>query len=345
MAIRVALHHTSATATTARSRWRRTSCACGRRRTAARRSSATRCASSPSEHFLNWQQDPFGNYQARLVFPQPARELTRRGRPDRRAGRRSTRSTSSSRSTPRSYPFAYEPALARELAPYLRAVADRAALRARWSTSCATACRAPGRRSVDVLVDINQRGAAARCATTSAWSRACSTPEETLERGHGSCRDFAWLVVQRAAPARLRRALRVGLLDPAQGRPEAARRPGGRQRGRHRPARLGRGLPAGRGLDRPRRHQRPAGGRGAHPARLHGRSPATAAPITGSYSPGTGAPRTTSVGEEFALRDAGARASTRPPRVTKPYREEQWEAIQALRRRRSTAISNGWTCA
>lgn len=31
---------------------------------------------APEEHFVNWQQDPYGNFSARYVFPKEANELT-----------------------------------------------------------------------------------------------------------------------------------------------------------------------------------------------------------------------------------------------------------------------------
>ena len=95
----------------------------------------------------------------------------------------------------------------------------------------------------------------------------------------------------------------------------------------HRPARLGRGVPAGRGLHRLRRHQRARLRRGPHPARLHARARATPR-RSPARTAGTSATRTTRSSERFEFAMEVTRIEDRP-RPTKPYSDAQWQALLA----------------
>jgi uncharacterized protein (DUF2126 family)/transglutaminase-like putative cysteine protease len=143
----------------------------------------------PRNHFVNWQQDPFGNFLARLVFPEKAAELSITVdliadmtviNPfdfflDREADE---------------IPFEYGTQLRRELAPYLE-VREQGPLLADWLRDVPTVRR----RTVDFLVELNQR-----LAQTVNYSirlePGVQSCEETLEKQIGSCRDTGWLLVQ-----------------------------------------------------------------------------------------------------------------------------------------------------
>src|SRR3954453_5326407 len=102
----------------------------------------------PEEHFLNWQQDPFGNHQARLAFLRPARELS--VEVDLIADMATINPFDFFvESYAETYPFAYEPALAAELAPYREPIVAGARVGALIEELRAGPVRS-GRRSIDV---------------------------------------------------------------------------------------------------------------------------------------------------------------------------------------------------
>src|SRR5450631_1842999 len=148
---------------------------------------------TPKEHFLNWQQDPFGNYQARLVFNKPARELT--VEVDLVAEMIALNPFDFFvEEYAENYGFRYEASLARELAPYSIQTAPEARFGKLIEEVHGKYAR-PGRRNIDVLVDIN-RDISQRLRYDLRMEPGVFEPEETLVRGHGSCRDFAWLEVE-----------------------------------------------------------------------------------------------------------------------------------------------------
>src|SRR4029453_10497417 len=86
---------------------------------------------SPAEHFINWQTDPFGNYLARVVFPEKAAEL------DITVGLVADLQVINPfdffiESYAETVPFRYPPELAADLPPYLETAAVRGPILDQW---------------------------------------------------------------------------------------------------------------------------------------------------------------------------------------------------------------------
>jgi uncharacterized protein (DUF2126 family)/transglutaminase-like putative cysteine protease len=266
----------------------------------------------PTEHFENWQQDPHGNFLARLVFPERTRslkievdliaELTVINPFDFFI-----------EASAEQFPFEYEPWLARELRPYLELEPPGR----RFEAYLAEIGR-PKMKTVDLLVALNQR-LQQDVRYLIRMEPGVQTPEETLTLGSGSCRDSAWLLVQVLRRLGLAARFVSGYL--VQLVPDVKALDG----------------PVGTAVDFTDLHAWTevyipgAGWIGLDPTSglLAGEGhiplacspdPSSAAPITGGVEP---------CETEFSF-DMTISRIHEDPRVTRPYTDEQWARIEAL---------------
>jgi uncharacterized protein (DUF2126 family)/transglutaminase-like putative cysteine protease len=143
----------------------------------------------PAEHFLNWQQDPQGNFLARAVFPNPTRQFVLEV--DLVADMTVINPFDFFlEEYAEKFPFQYEEYQLRELTPFLEA----APAGPRLAAFLASVDRSPV-RSVNFLVELNQR-LQSEVRYLIRMEPGVQAPEQTLECRSGSCRDSAWLMVQ-----------------------------------------------------------------------------------------------------------------------------------------------------
>jgi uncharacterized protein (DUF2126 family)/transglutaminase-like putative cysteine protease len=143
----------------------------------------------PAEHFINWQQDPQGNYRARLVFPKPTKVFSVEVNLVAEMAVFNPFDFFLDPSAEQA-PFFYDATLAVELAPFLRQDVATPQFSRFFSSLDVTP-----RPTIEFLVAVNLAvNRAVRYIIR--LEHGVQTPEETLAAGTGSCRDSAWLLVQ-----------------------------------------------------------------------------------------------------------------------------------------------------
>src|ERR1044071_4535780 len=315
---------------------------------------------SGGEHFINWQQDAFANWNARLVFPEKLKRLAVEVELVAEMAVYNPFDFFLEESAIH-FPFEYEAGLKKELAPFLEggpltpqfeayanalrreilghpetvAHAPAAASLQRMDvhhmgghlpaagSSAGTAgpppvARAEPLRTIDFLVAVNQR-LQKGLNYLIRLEPGVQSPEETLAKGSGSCRDSGWLLVHLlrhfGLAARfvsgylIQLAPDVKALDGPSGPPAdftdlhawcEVFLPGAGWIGLDPTS----GLLAGEG----------------HIPLSCTPEPATAAPVSGDVEPCVVA---------FS-HEMSVQRIVESPRVTKPYTEEQWRAIDKL---------------
>ncbi|MGF1526986.1 MAG: DUF2126 domain-containing protein [Candidatus Competibacterales bacterium] len=274
----------------------------------------------PKTHFVNWQQDPFGNYLARLVFPEKTQTFA--VRVDLVADMTVVNPFDFFLEEHAvDYPFRYEATLAEELTPYLKVREAGPRLMA-WLAGVDRRKRPTN----DFLVELNQK-LQAHIGYLIRLEPGIQSCEATLKLGTGSCRDTAWLLVQALRHLGLAARFVSGYFHQLTGDIKALDGPSGPEADftdLHAWAEVY--LPGAGwvGLD-------PTSGLFAG----EGHIPLACSPDPGSASPITG--KVSESKTDFYFHNRVSRIHE-TPRVTKPYTEVQWQAIDALGRKVDTDL-------
>lgn len=271
----------------------------------------------PEPHFLNWQQDPQGNFQARIVFPEPVKyfditvdltaDLTSINPFDFFLDEHA-----------QEVPFDYDEWLTNELAPFRRVPAEGPGPLLRKLVT--ESQPKPGEKTIDFLVRVNQL-LEKKVDYLIRMEPGVQAPEETLEKASGSCRDSAWLMVH--LMRRLGFAARFVSGYLIQLKPDVKSLDG----------------PSGTDVDFTDLHAWAdvylpgAGWVGMDPTSGlmagEGHIPLAATPDPPSAAPMTGYVMTEDFETEFEF-DMKVERVHETARVTAPYTEEEWEAIDRL---------------
>lgn len=266
----------------------------------------------PETHFLNWQQDPYGNFLARLVFPEKTADFVVEVDV---VAEMTVINPFDFFLEPEAndFPFEYSDAAKTQLHPYL-------ALEKSSPKLDAFVAAAPRKSvgTVNFLVDLN-RYVHEAVSYVIRLEPGVQTGEETLTKKSGSCRDSAWLLVQLVRHLGLAARFVSGYL--IQLKPDLAPIEG----------------PAGSATDFTDLHAWAevflpgAGWVGLDPTSGllagEGHLPLAATPDPESAAPITGGVEDAEV--EFGF-EMSVQRIHEDPRVTKPYTEEQWTSIEHL---------------
>ncbi|WP_127145353.1 DUF2126 domain-containing protein [Pelagibacterium montanilacus] len=279
---------------------------------------------SPPDHFVNLQQDPYGNFQARYVFPEPVNEF--RIEVDLVADMTVYNPFDFFvEPEAETWPFTYPEAVAPDLEIYRR---PDPVVGPRFQALIASIDRSP-QHTVTFIVELNAR-LQSEIGYIVRMEPGVQTPEETLERAKGSCRDTGWLLVELLRHLGFAARFVSGYL--IQLKPDLKALDG----------------PSGTEVDFTDLHAwcevflPGAGWIGLDPTSglLTGEShiPLAATPHYANAAPISGMASFANVDFGF---DMSVTRVAEHPRITKPFSDESWSALDALGAQVDTALAEG----